>query len=64
MSANSVALCLIPEFPYNLYGEYGVLEYCYKRLQNRKRMVAVVAEGVGIFYKLNFFSFQRLLINI
>ena len=32
MASTSVALCLIPEFPYDLYGEHGVLEYCYKRL--------------------------------
>ena len=45
MSATCVALCLIPEFPYNLHGENGVLEYCFKRLTERKRMVIVVAEG-------------------
>ena len=47
MSATSVALCLIPEFPYNLNGENGVLEYCFKRLTVRKRMVIVVAEGAA-----------------
>ena len=53
MASTSVALCLIPEFPYDLYGEHGVLEYCYKRLCTRKRMVAIVAEGAAFKdYKL------------
>lgn len=40
-------LCLVPEFPFNLYGEEGVLEYIYKRLLAKRNCVVVVAEGAG-----------------
>lgn len=31
-AARHVNICLIPEFEFELYGEEGVYEYCYKRL--------------------------------
>lgn len=32
----------------DLYGEHGVLEYIYQKVQERKHLVIVVAEGAGI----------------
>ena len=40
-------ICLVPEFKFDLYGQYGVLEYAYQRLKNKGRLVIVVAEGAG-----------------
>lgn len=40
-------VCLIPEFKFDLYGEFGLLEYIHKRLRSRGRAVVVVAEGAG-----------------
>lgn len=40
-------VCLIPEFKFDLFGEFGLLEYIYKRLRSRGRAVVVVAEGAG-----------------
>ena len=31
----------------DIYGEYGLLEYVYKELQEKKHLVIVVAEGAG-----------------
>lgn len=44
-AARSVNICLIPEFPFELYGEKGVLNYVYNRLKNRGTCIIVVAEG-------------------
>jgi 6-phosphofructokinase 1 len=51
-AARHVNICLIPEFEFELYGEEGVYEYCYKRLLQKsettkrgKSCVIVVAEG-------------------
>jgi 6-phosphofructokinase len=38
---------LIPESPFYLDGEGGLLEYIEKRLKENKHMVIVVAEGAG-----------------
>jgi 6-phosphofructokinase 1 len=40
-------ICLIPEFKFDLYGKYGLLEYIYNRLLQKGRTVIVVAEGAG-----------------
>ena len=40
-------VCLIPEFKFDLYGEYGLLSYAYQRLKTKGRIVIVVAEGAG-----------------
>ncbi len=46
--ANSeVNLVLIPESPFRLDGENGVLEFLHQRLLERKHAVVVVAEGAG-----------------
>ena len=34
---------------YNLYSDEGVLDFCYKRIKNRGRMVIVIAEGACNF---------------
>jgi len=39
--------CLIPESPFYLDGEGGLLQYVEKRLKENKHMVIVVAEGAG-----------------
>lgn len=39
--------CLIPESPFYLDGEGGLLQYIEKRLKENKHMVIVVAEGAG-----------------
>ena len=48
MAAVNVHLCLIPEFPYNLYGPKGILEFCKNHLKKRGHMLVVIAEGVGM----------------
>ncbi len=42
-----VNLTLIPELPFTLGGEHGVLKYLENRLDQRKHAVIVVAEGAG-----------------
>jgi 6-phosphofructokinase len=39
--------CLIPESPFYMDGEGGLLQYIEKRLKENKHMVIVVAEGAG-----------------
>ena len=46
--ANSVVdFCLIPEFQFTLEGENGLLKSISKRLEQKKHLVIVVAEGAG-----------------
>lgn len=47
LASRDVNVCLIPEFPFDIYGEQGLLEYVYKRLLHRRRCVVVVAEGAA-----------------
>lgn len=60
MSASNASrdahVCLIPEFKFELYGERGLLEYCYQRLKKKGTLVLVIAEGAGdamLDYKVN-----------
>ncbi|CAD8131465.1 unnamed protein product [Paramecium pentaurelia] len=49
-------VCLIPEFKFELYGDRGLLEYCYQRLKKKGTLVLVIAEGAGdamLDYKVN-----------
>lgn len=46
-ASREVNVCLIPEFKYDLYGEFGLLQYTYNRLLTKGRIVIVVAEGAG-----------------
>ncbi|KAF5815210.1 putative 6-phosphofructokinase [Helianthus annuus] len=47
LASRDVDLCLIPESPFYLEGEGGLLEYVEKRLKDDGHMVIVVAEGAG-----------------
>lgn len=47
-------ICLIPEFKFDLYGKFGLLEYCYQRLLKRGRLVIVTAEGAGEVFILGY----------
>jgi 6-phosphofructokinase 1 len=47
IAANDVNLCLIPEVPFFINGEDGILDILEKRLRRRHHAVVVVAEGAG-----------------
>lgn len=51
-----VNICLIPESPFNLYGEKGLLKFIFNRLAIKNHCVIVVAEGSAsalMDYKVN-----------
>ena len=47
LSTSDVNFCLIPEVPFTLEGEYGLLKRLEARLDRRKHAVILVAEGAG-----------------
>jgi len=47
LSTSDVNICLIPEVPFTLEGENGLLKTLERRLDNRKHAVILVAEGAG-----------------
>ncbi|XP_050216994.1 ATP-dependent 6-phosphofructokinase 3-like [Mercurialis annua] len=47
LASRDVDCCLIPESPFYLDGEGGLLEYIEKRLKENGHMVIVIAEGAG-----------------
>lgn len=47
LSSRDVNVCLIPELPFDLYGDHGLLEHILKRLKQKNHIVIVVAEGCG-----------------
>ncbi len=47
VASQDVNLCLIPEVPFRLEGETGVLAYLKRRVLRRAHAVIVVAEGAG-----------------
>ncbi|KAL1532548.1 ATP-dependent 6-phosphofructokinase 3 [Salvia divinorum] len=47
LASRDVDCCLIPESPFYLEGQGGLLEYIAKRLKENGHMVIVVAEGAG-----------------
>lgn len=47
LAQSDVNFCLIPENPFDLYGEKGLLPFLKKRLQDRGHAVILVAEGAG-----------------
>ena len=51
LAARDVNICLIPEVPFNLYGENGLLDYIFKRLEIKHHVVIVVGEGAGFAVK-------------
>ena len=46
LAARDVNICLIPEVPFNLYGENGLLDYIFKRIEIKHHAVIVVGEGL------------------
>mmetsp|Transcript_54212 Transcript_54212/g.62348 ORF Transcript_54212/g.62348 Transcript_54212/m.62348 type:complete len:568 (-) Transcript_54212:123-1826(-) len=51
LASRDVNICLVPEFPFELYGERGLLSFIYSRVLHKKRCVLVVAEGAGAAMK-------------
>lgn len=47
LAQSDVNFCLIPEAPFDLHGEKGLLELLKKRLHDRGHAVILVAEGAG-----------------
>ncbi|CAH2079147.1 unnamed protein product [Thlaspi arvense] len=47
LASRDVDCCLIPESPFNLEGEGGLLEFIEKRLKEHGHLVIVLAEGAG-----------------
>eukprot|EP00871_Galdieria_phlegrea_P001173 jgi/Galph1/2056/GphlegSOOS_G759.1 len=47
LSSREVDCCLIPEVPFVIHGQNGLLEYVRQCLLERGKMVLVVAEGAG-----------------
>lgn len=47
IASGQVDAVLIPEVPFQLEGEYGVLEFMHKRLKKNGIAVVVIAEGAG-----------------
>nr|CAB3460922.1 unnamed protein product [Digitaria exilis] len=47
LASRDVDCCLIPESPFYMDGEGGLLQYIEKRLKENNHMVIVVAEGAG-----------------
>lgn len=47
LASRDVDCCLIPESPFYLEGEGGLLEFIEKRLKENGHMVIVLAEGAG-----------------
>jgi 6-phosphofructokinase 1 len=47
LASRDVNICLIPETGFNLYGDYGLLEYIFNRLAIKNHCLIVVAEGAG-----------------
>ncbi|RCV16861.1 hypothetical protein SETIT_3G172400v2 [Setaria italica] len=47
LASRDVDCCLIPESPFYMDGEGGLLQYIERRLKENRHMVIVVAEGAG-----------------
>jgi 6-phosphofructokinase 1 len=45
IASRSVNVCLIPEFPFDLFGPRGLLEYTYQRLKVKGTSVIVISDG-------------------
>ena len=51
LAARDVNICLIPEIPFNLYGENGLLDFIFKRIQIKEHCVIVVSDGARFSVK-------------
>ena len=47
LAARDVNICLIPEIPFNLYGENGLLDFIFRRIKIKEHCVIVVSGGAG-----------------
>ena len=47
LASRDVNICLVPEVPFNLYGENGLIDYIFKRIKIKHHCVIVVGEGAG-----------------
>jgi 6-phosphofructokinase 1 len=47
LASQDVDCYLIPESPFYMHGEGGLIQYIERRLKENKHMVIVVAEGAG-----------------
>ena len=51
LAARDVNICLIPEIPFNLYGEGGLLDFIFKRIKIKEHCVIVVSDGARFSVK-------------
>ncbi len=51
LAARDVNICLIPEIPFNLYGENGLLDFIFQRMQVKEHCVIVVSDGARFSVK-------------
>ena len=51
LAARDVNICLIPEIPFNLYGDGGLLDFLFKRMEVKEHCVIVVADGARFSVK-------------
>ena len=51
LAARDVNICLIPEIPFNLYGEGGLLDFIFKRIEVKEHCVIVVGDGARFSVK-------------
>jgi 6-phosphofructokinase 1 len=51
LAARDVNICLIPEVPFNLYGENGLLDFIFQRIQIKEHCVIVVSDGARFSVK-------------
>ena len=49
LANREVNVCLVPEFPYELEGPKGLLEYVRLRVIAKRSCIVVVSEGSGTF---------------
>ena len=51
LAARDVNICLIPEVPFNLYGDNGLLNFIFQRIQVKEHCVIVVSDGARFSVK-------------
>ncbi len=51
LAARDVNICLIPEIPFNLYGEGGLLDFIFRRIEVKEHCVIVVSDGARFSVK-------------
>ena len=51
LAARDVNICLIPEIPFNLYGDGGLLDFIFKRIEVKEHCVIVVGDGARFSVK-------------